>query len=59
MKRMLALVLALCLPLTALAQEEDWVAQESLRTASPVKSGNAVRRVACSIAMSVPNFPVS
>ena len=38
MKRMLALVLALCLPLTALAQEEDWVAQESLRLTGLVKT---------------------
>lgn len=39
MKRMLALVLALCLclPLTALAQE-DWVAQESLRLTGLVKT---------------------
>ena len=40
MKRMLALVLALCLclPLTALAQEADWVAQESLRLTGLVKT---------------------
>lgn len=40
MKRMLALILALCLclPLTALAQEEDWVAQESLRLTGLVKT---------------------
>ena len=40
MRRMLALVLALCLclPLTALAQEEDWVAQESLRLTGLVKT---------------------